>query len=208
MNIVRALIAGIVLGHVMVASGQAVWPTTQPTRLITRETGRIVAIGERQFEMKPMTSGSYVDSGGEAHDSYIVHVEDNSKIYIDGDEAGFKDLKKGLDVVCSFRAARSGLSPLLTINAITSAIYGSIVKIDGKNVVIAPHGDGADTDAKTILTDEQTSVRIRGYGNQSTTVTLGDLRPGDIIMAIPASGTAKKIFVMRRKAAAEPSTQP
>jgi hypothetical protein len=75
-----------------------------------------------------------------------------------------------------------------------AGLKGSVVKVDGNNLVISA---GKKTDAKevTVATDDKTVVTIEGKPGK-----LADLKPGQKVVITPETGTALTIDAPAAKA--------
>jgi hypothetical protein len=75
-----------------------------------------------------------------------------------------------------------------------AGLKGSVVKVDGNNVVISA---GKKTEAKevTVATDDKTVITIEGKPGK-----LADLKPGQKVVITPETGTALTIDVAPAKA--------
>jgi hypothetical protein len=75
-----------------------------------------------------------------------------------------------------------------------AGLKGSVVKVDGSNLVISA---GKKTEAKevTVATDDKTVITIEGKPGK-----LADLKPGQKVVITPETGTALTIDVAPAKA--------
>lgn len=75
-----------------------------------------------------------------------------------------------------------------------AGLKGSVVKVDGSNLVISA---GKKTEAKevTVATDDKTIITIEGKPGK-----LADLKPGQKVVITPETGTALTIDVAPAKA--------
>jgi hypothetical protein len=73
-----------------------------------------------------------------------------------------------------------------TVKAHVKGLYGTVVKADGKNLVIMPAKGKKEV---TVVTDDKTNVVIDGKGSAK----LADLKAGTEVKVIPETGTAAKV---------------
>jgi hypothetical protein len=74
-----------------------------------------------------------------------------------------------------------------TVKAHVKGLYGTVVKVDGKNLVIT-----AAKKEVTVATDDKTSVVIKGKGGAK----LADLKAGTEVKVVPDKGTAAKVAMV------------
>lgn len=89
----------------------------------------------------------------------------------------------------------------------TRGIFGKIVKVDGKNIVVATRTRGSeDTKEVTVATDDKTVVTL-----DEKEAKLADLKADMFVRITPATGTAEKVIAStkmperKKKPAEEPA---
>ena len=76
-----------------------------------------------------------------------------------------------------------------TVKAHVKGLYGTVVKVDGKNLVIKATKTKKEV---TVATDDKTNVVIKGKGGAK----LSDLKAGTEVKIVPPTGTAAKVAMV------------
>jgi hypothetical protein len=129
-----------------------------------------------------------------------VPLPPNPEVRMDGETRSIADLQPGTQVsVISFPPTETRPGRAVVV-ALSKGISGTVVKVEGENVILRQAGPGAKPGEITVHTDTNTHVRVLGAfvpGNMSgpRNGTLADLKPGMRVKVIPETGTAARIVV-------------
>jgi hypothetical protein len=120
---------------------------------------------------------------GQPDQQRTVPTDDKTKFLLDYENAALADLKPDMTLTIT---PETGAATL--IRAHVKGLYGVVVKVEGKNVVIKATKTKKEV---TVVTDGKTKVVIEGKPAK-----LADLKAGAEVKVIPETGTAAKIAVV------------
>lgn len=167
MVVVAVVVLGIA-GLVLSQEGQA-----RPSMVY----GTLVKVTGTNLVVKTMARGT-----AEAKE-VTVATNDKTQFTVDGEPGKLADLKVDMRITAS-----PAEGPAERVRATTKGLEGTIVKVDGKNVIVKT-GRGDAAKEVTVATDEKTKVII---GDKVS--TLADLKADMRVTVIPETGTAVKIL--------------
>ncbi|MBM4019344.1 MAG: hypothetical protein FJ288_13650 [Planctomycetes bacterium] len=120
---------------------------------------------------------------GQPDKQATVATDDKTKFLLDYENAALADLRPDMTLTIT---PVEGTATL--IRAHVKGLYGAVVRVDGKNVVIKATKTKKEV---AVATDDKTKVVVLGKPAR-----LADLKPGDQVKVIPETGTAAKIAVV------------
>jgi hypothetical protein len=155
---------------------------------------------------------SVTQRGAEAKETTIA-TDDKTKFLVDAEAGKLADLKPEMMIVVISAPADAPAKAL--VMASTRGLNGTVVKVDGKDVVISA-GRRGDAKEVTVATDEKTKVFLPGenFGEltyQPKPGKLADLKADMRVTVLPETGTAVKIIAnppMRGPGGRGPASRP
>jgi ribosomal protein L21E len=168
------LIAGFVLSIAGVVWTQE-GATSRPNGIggtLVKVDGKslVVKVRQRNAEAKEVT----------------VATDDKTTFVVDAEAGKLEDLKADMRV---FITPAEGTATKVV--ATSKGLNGTVVKVDGKNVIVKVRQQGAEAKEVTVATDENTKVFV---GEKAA--KLEDLKADMRVTVLPETGTAKKILAM------------
>jgi hypothetical protein len=122
---------------------------------------------------------------GQPAKEMTVATDDKTKFILDYENgAKLSDLKP--DMTLTILPATGTAK---TVKAHVKGLYGTVVKVDGKNLVMTSTKTKKEV---TIATDDKTNVVIDGKGGAK----LADLKAGTEVKVVPETGTAAKVSMV------------
>jgi hypothetical protein len=121
---------------------------------------------------------------GQPAKELTVATDDKTKFLLDYQE-GMKLSDLAPDMTLTILPATGTAK---TVKAHVKGLYGTVVKVDGKNLVIT----AAKGKEVTVATDDKTDVVIKGKGGAK----LADLKAGTEVKVVPVKGTAAKVAMV------------
>jgi hypothetical protein len=212
------MVAGIVLSVAVMAwsqaagpvggaaAGAASRPASMPTSANAGMAGTLVKVEGMNIVYRPMQRG-----GAGQETSFTTTAK--TVFVVDGESGKLADLKPEMTVFIISTPDK------VQVMANTRGVYGTVVKVEGKNVVISVRQRGGEQNELTIATDAKTKIITQPAGaaggetpGQAKFGTLEDLKAGTMVTATPETGTATKIIVgtARRggRGASRPASMP
>jgi hypothetical protein len=180
MRLLKMLLAvALIAGAARMAIGQAeTAPTPAPTPKPTSLHATLVKVDGENLLVKVAATKRTPEK------EMTVATDQKTTFILDYENAALADLKP--DMTLTIIPATGTAT---TIKAHVKGLYGTIVSVDGKNLVIKATKTKKQ---ETIATDDKTVVVIDGKAGNS----LADLKAGMQVKVIPATGTAAKIAVV------------
>ena len=146
--------------------------------------------------------------GGEPKEMAVA-TDDKTDFNVDYEPGKLTDLKPGMRVNAIAMPARDTKPAGLMVVAISRSLSGTVVNVDGKNVVLRVRQRGAEPKEVTVGTDEKTRVLISGAGRAPGKVRkLEDLKAGMRVNVLPETGTAAKIVIGPARGSRRLTTRP
>jgi len=126
-----------------------------------------------------------------------VVTDDRTELTVDHGPGKLADLRPGMRVSI---IELPGTPARLAVVATSSGLFGAVVRIDGRNVVLRARRPGGDRKEVTVVTDEKTKVivlgvTLGGVHYPGRVVKVDDLKTGMQVQVLPVTGTAAKIIV-------------
>jgi ribosomal protein L21E len=168
-NLKLLLVAGVVLGIAGIVWCQESRP--RPNGIF----GTIVKVDGKNVIVKT--------GRGDQAKEVTVATDDKTEFVVDAEAGKLEDLKAEMRV---FITPATGTATKVT--ATSKGLTGTIVKVDGKNVVVKT-GRGEDAKEVTVVTDEKTKVFV-----DDKPAKLDDLKADMRVTVLPETGTATKIL--------------
>ena len=181
MRLLKMLLAvALIAGAARMAIGQTgTAPTPAPTPKPTSLHATLVKVDGENLLVKvaatKTTPAKEMTVATDRKTAFILDYEEGAKL---------SDLKP--DMTLTILPATG---TAVTVRAHVKGLYGVVVKVDGKNLVIKATKTKKE---ETVATDDKTVVVINGKAGNS----LADLKAGMQVKIIPATGTAAKIAVV------------
>lgn len=160
---------------VLAVSGLALCQGRQRPRGVN---GTLVKVDGQNLVVKTMARG------GEAKE-VTVATDGKTEFVVDAEAGKLADLKADMRVMIT-----PDTGTAQKVRAFSKGLMGTVVKVDGKNVVIKA-GRGEAAKEVTVATDEKTKVII-----DEKAAKLEDLKTDMRVTVLPETGTAMKIIVM------------
>ncbi len=164
-------------------------PATKPASVPSRVMGRLVKVDGKKLIV------SVRQRGGEPRE-VTVATDDKTEFNVDYEPGKLTDLKPDMRVSTIAMPARDTKPAGLMVAATSRSLSGTVVKVDGKNVVLRVRQRGAERKEVTVGTDEKTKVLILGVGAPGKVGKLEDLKADMRVTVLPETGTAAKIIVV------------
>lgn len=182
-SLVTVLIALAVVSASGVALAGASGSDTRPAMVM----GTVVKVDGANLVVKQMAG-----RGGEAKEVTLVTTDD-TKVMLDAEAAKLADLKADMRVMVTLVAGTTDKAA--RVSATSKGLDGTVVKVDGTNVVVKT-GRGDAAKEVTVATDDKTKVLLlQGMTGEAKAGTLADLKADVRVTVIPETGTATKILV-------------
>ncbi len=180
--------------------GPATRPTSIATGNITKLDGNSLTVDSR----RPGPTGPVT-----------VLADDNSQVMLDGQRAYLDDLKERMFVDVTSFPATARFPAKLLISASSPRLSGTVVRLDGRNVIVRVTKPDGTSSEVTVPTNDQTKITVPGtmMGFQLTpsrSIHLEELVEGTRVRVLPETGTAERIDVLpaRRSTTRPVATQP
>ncbi len=143
-----------------------------------------------------------------------VVADDNSQVLLDGQRAYLDDLKERMSVRVTSYPATGRFPARLEISASSPLLRGTMVRLDGRNVIVLVAKPDGTASEVTVPTNDQTEITdvgvVGGRLTPSRSIHLEDLVEGMRLSILPETGMAKRIAVLPqgRSATRPVGTQP
>jgi hypothetical protein len=184
-----AVLAVLGVVGVVVAGGDTPAPPARPAMVM----GTVVSVDAAKSTLVVKTMAR----GEEAAKEVTLTTTAETKITLDAEAAKLEDLKAEMRV--NVTLVKDTTDKAASINATSKGLMGSVVKVDGTNVVVST-GRGDTAKEVTVATDKDTKILLLQRGTRGTPAAepkvgkLEDLKAGMRVTVIPETGTAKKIL--------------
>lgn len=171
----------------------------QPARRARPVMGELVKVEGANLVVK------VTPRGGEAREVTIV-TDDKTTFTVDAEAGKLADLKAGMTVAVML--VEGTTDKAARVNATSKNVTGTVVKVEGPNVVLSVRQRGAEAKEVTVVTDEKTKILLLQRGERGAPAppkvgTLEDVKAGMRVTAIPETGTATKLLVSAVRARGE-----
>ena len=194
--------AGVAFAVAGAALCQGTSPATRRAPVFSRVMGRLVKVDGKNLIV------SVRQRGGEPKE-VTVATDDKTEFNVDYEPGKLTDLKPDMRVSVIAMPARDTKPAGLMVVATSGSLSGTVVKVDGKNVVLRVRQRGAEPKEVTVGTDEKTRVLIPGVGRAPGKVgKLEDLKAGMRVNVLPQTGTAAKIIIGPARGSRRLTTRP
>jgi len=144
--------------------------------------------------------------GGEPKE-VTVATDGKTEFNVDYEPGKLTDLKPDMRVTITPGPATRTKPARLMVAATSRGLTGTVVKVDGKKVVLRVRQRGGEPKEVTVGTDGKTKVLILGVGAPGKG-KLEDLKAYMRVNVLPETGTAAKIIVVPARGGGRPTTRP
>jgi hypothetical protein len=136
--------------------------------------------------------------GGEAQE-VTVPTDEKTQFLVDAEAGKLANLKPEMRVNVIQVPATEDKPARTVVMATSRGLNGTVVKVEGKNVVITAREMGGEAREVTVATDEKTKVFLlggmaRGTFSEPKVGKLEDIKADMRVMVLPETGTAAKIL--------------
>lgn len=180
--------AGIVFSVMGAALCQGNSPATKRASILSRVMGRLVKVDGKNLIVNVR------QRGGEPKE-VIIATDDKTEFNVDYEPGKLTDLKPDMRVSTVAMPAGRTRPARLMVAATSRGLTGTVVKVDGRNVVLRARQRGGEPKEVTVGTDEKTKVLILDVGVPGKVGKLEDLKADMRVNVLPQTGTAAKIIV-------------
>lgn len=183
--------AGIVFSLTAAALCQPESPRTMRAPIVSRVMGTLVKVDGSNLIVRKLGAG---------REEVTVPTDDKTKFSVDFGPGKLADLKPGMRVSIIAEPAWPTKPARLMVMATSRGLTGTVVKVDGKNVVLRVRQPGGEPTEMTVATNEKTKVlvagiRLGGVFYPGKTIKLEDLRPDMRLEVLPGAEAPKTIMV-------------
>ena len=169
-------------------------PTTQPFRV----SGKLARVeGNNLVINQPQNRGLTKE--------VIVTTDDNAEFHVDYGPGKLTDLKPGMNITAQLFPAWRTRPAKLMVSASSSGQMGTVVRVEGRTLVLMIFQREGGPKEVTIDTDEKTKVLNLEPGKVGT---VEDLKAGMRVDVWPVKGMAEKISIIHTRNVPSPASGP